>query len=149
LNGKSKKREPEFEIYKPMKLRKSKLKPAELEEFRELLIIKRRELMGDMVGLQNEIQSSQNSGGGGGSSSMPMHMADLGTDTWEQELALGLIENERNVIREIDQALGRIADGTYGICIATNKVISKTRLRAKPWAKYCIEYARRRELGLV
>ena len=80
---------------------------------------------------------------------MPIHMADLGSDTWEQELTLGLIENERGLLREIDEALDRIEDKTYGICLATNRPISKSRLRAQPWAKYCIAYARKRELGLV
>jgi len=82
-------------------------------------------------------------------SSMPTHMADIGSDNWEQEFTLGLIENERSLIREIDEALDRIRNRTYGICLGTNKIIHKARLRAKPWAKYCIEYARKRELGLV
>jgi RNA polymerase-binding transcription factor DksA len=60
-----------------------------------------------------------------------------------------LIENERGLLREIDEALERIEDNTYGICLATNKPITKSRLRVKPWAKYCIAYARKRELGLV
>lgn len=129
-------------------VRKTKLSQAELDEFRELLLAKRRELLDDMTQLQNEARDSSR-GAGGGSSSMPIHMADLGSDTWEQELTLGLIENERNLLREIDEALQRIEDRTYGVCLATNKPISKTRLRAKLWAKYCIEYARKRELGLV
>jgi RNA polymerase-binding transcription factor DksA len=76
---------------------------------------------------------------------MPNHMADLGTDNWEQEFNLGLMENQRQDLREIDDALERIANGTYGICLGTGKPITKARLRAKPWAKYCIEYARLRE----
>ena len=78
---------------------------------------------------------------------MPIHMADLGTDNWEQEFTLGLIANERDRIRDIDEALARIENKTYGICIATRKRISRARLRAKPWAKYCIEYARALEEG--
>jgi DnaK suppressor protein len=62
---------------------------------------------------------------------------------------MGLIENERGLLREIDEALQRIEEGTFGICVATGKTITKARLRAKPWAKYCIEYARKRELGLA
>ena len=78
---------------------------------------------------------------------MPIHMADLGTDAWEQDFTLGLIANEKALVREIDEALERIADKTYGICVATDQPITRERLRAKPWAKYCIEYARLREEG--
>ena len=78
---------------------------------------------------------------------MPIHMADLGTDTWEKEFTLGLIANEQARVREIDAALERIANKTYGVCLATHKKIQDARLRAKPWAKYCIEYARAREEG--
>lgn len=132
-----------------MELRTTHLNSAELEEFRQLLVEKRCELIGDVNHLQNEAMRQGSSGESSGASSMPIHMADIGTDTWEQELTLGLIENERGLLREIDEALKRIDDRTYGICMATNRPISKSRLRAKPWAKYCIEYARKRELGLA
>ncbi len=129
-------------------LEQTRLTPKELDEFREMLLVKRQQLIGDVTHLEDEAIRSRQLGSSGGSS-MPIHMADLGSDTWEQELTLGLIENERGLLREIDEALERIKDGTYGICIATGKPITKARLRAKPWAKYCIEYARKRELGLV
>lgn len=129
-------------------LRKTTLNSADLEEFRQLLMEKRAELLGDVAHLENEAMHQGSSGETSGNSSMPIHMADLGSDTWEQELTLGLIENERGLLREIDEALDRISNRTYGICIATNRPISKARLRAKPWAKYCIEYARQHERGL-
>jgi len=125
------------------------LNAAELEEFREMLLEKRRELIGDVANLEDGAIRSGGAHNTSGLSSMPIHMADLGSDTWEQELTLGLIENERGLLREIDEALERIKDRTYGMCLATGKPITKARLRAKPWAKYCIEYARKRELGLV
>lgn len=129
--------------------RTTQLSKADLEEFRKMLLEKRAELVGDMNHLQNEALRQGSSGENTGASFMPIHMADLGSDTWEQELTLGLIENERSLLREIDDALARIEDNTYGICLATGKPISKSRLRAKPWAKYCIEHARKIELGLV
>jgi RNA polymerase-binding protein DksA len=82
-------------------------------------------------------------------SSMPIHMADLGTDNYEQEFALGLMDSERKLLREIDNALVRIEKKTYGICQATGKPISRARLEAQPWARYCVEYARMLEQGLV
>ncbi|MHC4445775.1 MAG: TraR/DksA family transcriptional regulator [Planctomycetota bacterium] len=138
-----------MKLHRTGKLRKTRLKPEELEEFRQLLIEKRREVVGDVNHLHSEAAHQGSSGETNSGSTMPIHMADIGSDTWEQELTMGLIENEQTLIREIDEALQRIEDMTYGICLATNRPITKSRLRAKPWAKYCIEYARQRELGLI
>ena len=146
-DGTMHKRAPRAKL-RPIKERKTRLSTEELEEFRQMLLDKRRELVGDVNHLEDEaIRASGH--GGGGPSAMPIHMADLGSDTWEQELTLGLIANERGLLREIDEALERIDNKTYGICLATGKVITKARLRAQPWAKFCIEYARKRELGLI
>lgn len=125
---------------------KTYLTAKELRVFKALLLLKRAELCGDVKNLTNEALNKTNGGPGEGSS-MPIHMADLGSDNWEQEFTLGLIANEQAVVREIDAALERIEDKTYGICIATHNQISKARLRAKLWAKYCIDYARAREEG--
>jgi RNA polymerase-binding protein DksA len=125
---------------------KTYLTAKELKEFRSLLLAKRAELAGDVENLTSEALNRKSSGVNE-QSSMPIHMADLGSDTWEQDFTLGLIANEQALVREIDDALARIADRTYGMCVATDKPISLERLRAKPWAKYCIEYARLREEG--
>lgn len=135
-----KKREPV-----PEKVILTRLTPEELQEFRELLLAKRREIVGDMGSLTDGALGSSRQDAAGDLSLMPNHMADLGSDNWEQEFNLGLIENQRVVLREIDEALERIDHRTYGICLGTGKPITKARLRAKPWAKYCIEYARIRE----
>lgn len=111
-----------------------------------LLLAKRRELAGDVRRLTDEALNTSVQGAAE-HSSMPIHMADSGSDNWEQEFTLGLIANEEALVREIDDALGRIENRTYGVCLATRKRISKARLRAKPWAKYCIEYARARDEG--
>ncbi len=124
---------------------KSKLTPEEISEFRDLLLAKRREIIGDMGLMADGALGVNRQDAAGDLSLMPQHMADLGSDNWEQEFNLGLIENQRQVLREVDEALQRIEDGTYGICVATGRPISKARLHAKPWAKYCIEYARQRE----
>ena len=74
-----------------------------------------------------------------------MHMADAGSDTYEQEFTLQLAASEREVLREIDEALARIADGTFGVCEVTGKPISLPRLLAKPLARVSIEVARERD----
>ena len=117
----------------------------ELEFFRDLLLAKRRELVGDMSSMEREALQS----GDHGLSSLPMHMADMGTDNYEQEFTLGLVEKDRNLLREINHALAKIQNGSYGICEGNGKPIAKVRLEAQPWAKYSIEYARLQEKGPI
>jgi len=120
---------------------KSPLSAKELRDYRALLIAKRAEILGDMKSMSHEALN----GDAANLSHMPIHMADVGSDHYEQELTLGLVESERKLVQEIDEALERIADGSYGVCQATGKPIGKPRLAAKPWAKYCIEAARELE----
>jgi len=122
------------------------LASRELEHYRELLLMKRRELVGDMSSMEREaLRSTQ----GSNLSNLPLHMADMGTDNYEQEFTLGLVEKDRQLLREINRALAKIMDGSYGICEGTGKPISKPRLEAQPWAKYSIEYARQLERGML
>jgi len=131
----------------PPKPIKCPLNKRELAFFREQLLAKRATLMGDVSKMADEALRKSRQSSTGDLSNMPIHMADLGSDNFEQEFTLGLIENEHVILREIEEALARIENGTYGICLATGKPISKARLKAKPWAKYCIEYAQRLERG--
>ncbi|MFQ6048116.1 MAG: TraR/DksA family transcriptional regulator [Phycisphaerae bacterium] len=114
-----------------------------------MLLQKRAEILGDLGRMQDQALGKSRQAATGDLSSMPVHMADIGTDNYEQEFTLGLLQAEQQLLREIDEALSRIDQGTYGICLATGKPISKTRLRARPWARYCIEYARMQERGRV
>ncbi|MBT5656754.1 MAG: hypothetical protein HOI89_03105 [Phycisphaerae bacterium] len=120
---------------------KSRLKPEDVEIFRKLLIDKRRSVLSALDSMETEALRSE----GGESSNMPIHMADVGSDAYEQDLKLGISASERERISEIDAALQRIADGTYGVCEVTGKAIKKARLRAKPWARWTIDTARENE----
>jgi RNA polymerase-binding protein DksA len=120
--------------------------PRELEQFRELLLAKRRELVGDMSSMEREALRSTT---GTNLSNLPIHMADMGTDNYEQEFTLGLVEKDRQLLREINSALAKIQNGTYGLCEGTGKPIAKARLEVIPWTKYGIEYARQMEKGLI
>lgn len=122
-------------------IKKSPLSKKELQHYRDLLVIRRAEILGDITSMSTEALRADASN----LSNMPLHMADVGSDQYEQELTLGLVESERRLIQEINDALSRIAEGTYGVCQKTGKRINKTRLNAKPWAKYCIEAAREME----
>lgn len=132
-----------IEVPKP--LPKTSLRPEELAYFRKKLLEKRTQLFTNMSNMEDEALRKNRSEAAGDLSQMPIHMADIGTDNYEQEFSIGLIQNERVLLREIDDALKRIQDETYGVCLATHQPISKARLRAKPWASYCIEYKRSQE----
>jgi DnaK suppressor protein len=147
--------EPKPEPYRPMnileqanssgdskpKKNQAGLTTKELDLFRDQLLMKRRELVGDMSNMEKEALQS----GDSGLSTLPIHMADMGTDNYEQEFTLGLVEKDRTLLREINHALAKIQNGTYGICEGNGKPISKVRLEAQPWARYSIEYARLQE----
>jgi DnaK suppressor protein len=122
------------------------LNSKELEHFRDLLLQKRREIVGDMSQMEREALRSAS---GSNLSNLPLHMADMGTDNYEQEFTLGLVEKDRVILREINSALAKIMDGSYGICEGTGKPISKVRLEAQPWARFSIEYARQMEKGFL
>lgn len=112
----------------------------EREQYRKELRAKRAEILGAVDSLKSAALTD-----GGNLSNMPLHMADVGSDQYEQEAMLGLVESERRFLREIDEALHRIEDGTFGVCTETGKPIGKARLDIQPWAKYCIEVVRERE----
>lgn len=116
----------------------------ELEEFRRMLLDKRREIMGSLDDMQDEVED-ENQTQQVHMSSMPTHPADIGTEAYSQDLSLHLMQRERDLLIEVDEALRRIEDGTYGVCLATGKPIGKQRLQAKPWARFCLEYARQQE----
>jgi len=66
-------------------------------------------------------------------------MADSGTDNFDRDNALSLLSSDQDAIYEIDEALKRIEECTYGVCELTGKNIPKTRLMAVPWARYTVE----------
>ena len=125
------------------------LNQEELKHFQELLLEKLKEIVGDVHHIEEEALRKTRGESSGDLSSMPLHMADIGTDNFEQEFALDLVDSERKTLKAIYEALARIADNTYGICLGTGIMIGKPRLEAKPWARYCIEYARMAEKGKI
>lgn len=121
------------------RLKKSPLSKKQLQDFRELLVIKRAQLVGNV----NAMESEALTGGGSGSlSHLPQHMADAGTDTFDQSLALDLAAQQRGVLKEIDAAIKRIDDNTFGICELVGTPIDIERLNAEPWTRYSIEAKR-------
>ena len=131
----------EEQVSQSLKAIKTSLTAKELKAFMSMLYERRKSLMHDLGAMENHALRANKDG----SSQMPIHPADLGSDTYDQDLNLGLAAKERQLIREIDEAIQRIKKKTYGICQASGKVIPLARLNAKPWAKYTVEAARERE----
>ena len=129
--------------------KKRSIVKANAKHFKEMLLEKRRNILRNVTEFEDEALRKSRLDASGDLSSMPIHMADLGTDNYEQEFALGLMDSERRLLREIDNALERLDKKTYGICEGTGKPISKARLEAQPWARYCVKYAQMLEQGLV
>ncbi len=125
------------------------LTKREIDNYRGRLLLLRRQLVGDVDHMSLDALKNSRQESSGDLSSMPIHMADIGTDNYEQEFTLGLIESERRMLKDIDYALFRIGEGTYGTCDATGEPIGRVRLDAKPYARYCIDFARKLEQGLV
>jgi RNA polymerase-binding transcription factor DksA len=121
---------------------KARLPKKELDRYREILLRKRNELIGDVAHMEDEALRQSSSGS---LSNLPQHMAEQGSDTCEQSLSLDLAQVDRRLIKEIDEAIKRIDEGTYGVCLRTGKKISPERLAEVPWAKYTIEAAREME----
>ncbi len=116
----------------------------ELSEFREVLMRRLKLLLKDVGKLQGEAMK-KGADAAGDLSTLPMHLADLGTDSFEQDMSLGLMENESGQIREIEEALERIKEGTYGFCEGCRKKIPRERLRAIPYARLCVDCKKKEE----
>ncbi len=121
--------------------RKPLFNKRDMARFRAILLQKRAELVGDVSNMETEALMSQS----GSLSNLPQHMAEQGSDAYGQALALDLAAADRRLIKEIDDALLRIADGSYGYCQLTGKPIKPARLEELPWARYSIEAARELE----
>ena len=68
--------------------------------------------------------------------SYSLHMADAGTDTYDRDFALSMASSEQNTLYEIEQAINRIHNGTYGVCEITGTAIEAERLKAVPWTRF-------------
>ena len=127
------------------RLTKTPLTKKQLREFREILLAKRRELIGDV----SDMEAQALTGSGSGSlSHLPQHMADAGSDTYDQSLALDLVASQRKLLGEINDALERIDNRTYGVCELLGKPINIDRLKSTPWARFSIDAARKLERGI-
>jgi DnaK suppressor protein len=114
---------------------------TKLEAYRKKLLALRDRLTGDVSFLANEALGQPGEENGGNLSHVPIHLADLGTDSFEQQFTLALLANEAQVLEEIDAALDRLDRGTFGYCEGCQKAIAHERLQALPYARQCVACA--------
>lgn len=123
----------------------AKLKKEELNSFRVALENLRSRLQGDLGRMADEALRRNLPEGSSNLSNVPLHMADVGTENYDQEFTLSLIQNEQVTLELIDRALDRMEQGTYGTCVECGGPIAKPRLTAIPYTEHCIQCARKLE----
>ncbi len=114
---------------------------SDVHSFKELLIQMRARLRGDLTTMADSTLKRTRSESSGDLSSMPIHMADIGSDNFDQEFTLSLMENDEGTLEQIEDALERIESGTYGACVECGGRIPKARLNAIPYTPHCIKCA--------
>jgi RNA polymerase-binding protein DksA len=116
------------------------------DRFRKALLEERKRVQAAIQNLHDENPGTL-SEDAGEETAYDNHLADTATETYDRELDYTLEENSEHVLAEIDAALKRIEEGTYGICTNRGEQIAEERLEALPWATLCIDCARDRERG--
>ncbi len=124
----------------PKKEKAKKLKTPydkkELKEFRELLLNMKEDILARIREISEETLMKSQKEMSGDMSGYSLHMADAASDSYERDFNLGLVTNERRLLFDVEEALKRIEEGTYGVCLVSGKPIRKTRLKVIPYAKY-------------
>ncbi len=110
----------------------------EAVKYKKLLLKKREEVLKEINHIAKENAKSLKEASGD-LSSYTYHMADMASDSYDRELSLNIASGEQELIYEIDDALKRISEGSFGKCLSCSKKIPAKRLKALPYAKYCVQ----------
>ena len=116
----------------------------QLKVFRQLLIVERDKFAGEIKSIAQDTSKSPREASGD-LSAYTVHMADMAADTYEREVSMNIVSSEQEVLYQIDDALKRIDEGSFGICQQCNKPITMSRLKAVPYASMCIACQRIKE----
>ena len=122
-----------------------KMRAKDRESFEMLLLQRKKMLTGDVNHMKDETLSKSRQEASGDLSIMPLHMADIGSENYEQEFTIGLVESEEEELREINLALERVKNKSFGVCEICLKPITRSRLKAMPHARLCIACKREEE----
>ncbi|MDY6914804.1 MAG: TraR/DksA C4-type zinc finger protein [Candidatus Cloacimonadota bacterium] len=114
-----------------------KLSDKKLKKY-ETILLQEKQQTQKIIDTINEIQKKGTKNGSGDLSSYSIHQADLGSDTDEAERRVYILNKELQNLKYINEALKRIYDKSYGICVICGDYIPEKRLKVIPYAKYCI-----------
>lgn len=124
---------------------KKKYNKKDLTEFKKLILKRKEEIAEGIKHISEDTLKKSQKDAAGDISGYTYHMADVATDTYDREFSLGLASNERQALYELDDALKKIEEGTFGICEDCKGLITKTRLKAIPHARLCVKCQERKE----
>jgi RNA polymerase-binding protein DksA len=117
----------------PVRARKPIFSAPERQKYRKTLLKERSELVSDKESREREALKAA------GPDFSVDHMADYGSDNFEQEFTLGLLEKDVEKLRDIDDALLKLEDGSFGLCEDCEERIPVPRLDVIPYARLCIK----------
>jgi RNA polymerase-binding protein DksA len=120
------------------------LSKEQLKQLRQLLITERAKLADEIKSIAKDASTSPRDASGD-LSAYTVHMADMAADTYDRELSMNIASSEQEILYQIDDALKRLDDGSYGICQQCNQPIAMSRLKAVPYASLCISCQRSKE----
>lgn len=124
---------------------KKKFNKKNLIVFKKLILKRKEELLDGLKhSLEDTLKKSPRDAAGD-ISGYAFHMADLATDAYDREFSLDLASNERKLLYEIDEALKKIEEGSFGICEQCKSHIAKTRLKAIPYTRLCLKCQEEKE----
>jgi len=121
------------------KLTKSPFTKSELDLFKKILNELRKKISGDIQQIEGETLNTSSKDSTGDLSGYSFHMADVATDSFDREVNIGLASSEQNLLNDVDDALKKIEDGSYGICEKYGVAIPKKRLLVAPYVRYCLQ----------
>ncbi|MFH1640776.1 MAG: TraR/DksA family transcriptional regulator [Candidatus Omnitrophota bacterium] len=124
---------------------RKKFNKRELADFKKLILKRKEEVVEDIKHISEDTLKKSQKEASGDISGYTYHMADVATDTYDREFSLGLATNERELLYELDDALKKTDEGTFGICEDCKIMITKTRLRAVPYARFCVKCQEKKE----
>jgi RNA polymerase-binding protein DksA len=124
---------------------KKKLTKKELTEFKKLLLKKKEEINAEIKHISDDTLNKSQKDASGDISGYTYHMADVATDNYDREFSLGLASKDRKSLYELEDAMKRIEEGTFGVCLDCKALIAKTRLKVVPQARLCIKCQEKRE----
>lgn len=124
---------------------KNKLNKKDLTEYKKLITKRKNEVMDSISRISEDTLKKSQKDASGDISGYAFHMADVATDNYDREFSLGLASNDRKFLYELEDALKRIEEGTFGICEECKSPVTKARLKALPYARLCLDCQQKRE----